>query len=119
MLQSEPRVAGVFIHDVVPASTPEEIAKRQPYRDAGVFYFDTYVGAAVRAHAMGLISKAGLARVAAAARVTLAAVPFASAGQSKTLQELYQRDFAAVASVVDDGVATAATDAAAAAAPAA
>lgn len=62
----------VFIHDVV--STPPR--GRDAWARRGVPLFDTYVGEAVDAHAKGLISAAGLARVARAALDELAAVTF-------------------------------------------
>ena len=71
------QVRAVFIHDVV--DTPEAV--RQSWRDKGVFFFDNYVGAAVEAFEVGVISRDGVARVVSAAREELARVAFASEAQ--------------------------------------
>lgn len=67
----------VLIHDVV--ATPEE--RRAELRASEVHLFDTYAGAALVAFEKGLIPAEGLNRVAAAARVELSTVPFASQAQ--------------------------------------
>jgi len=78
MLASWPeQVRAVFIHDVV--DTPEPL--RQSWRDKGIFFFDNYVGAAVEAFDVGVISRDGVARVVSAAREELARVAFASEAQ--------------------------------------
>jgi hypothetical protein len=71
------QVRAVFIHDVV--ATPESV--RQSWRDKRVFFFDTYVGAAVEAFEVGVIARDGVARVVGAAREDLARVTFASEAQ--------------------------------------
>jgi len=71
------QVRAVFIHDVV--ATPESV--RQTWRDKRVFFFDTYVGAAVEAFEVGVIARDGVARVVGAAREDLARVTFASEAQ--------------------------------------
>lgn len=72
MAEHADAMRGVFIHDVV--STPAEgradwVTKRVPL-------FDTYVGAAVHAYDLQLISPAGLRRIARAALTELAALSF-------------------------------------------
>lgn len=62
----------VFIHDVV--STSAEA--RAEWAAKGVPFFDTYVGAALHALERGLISTAGLGRIARAARTELDAITF-------------------------------------------
>ena len=75
-------VRAVFIHDVV--ATPEPI--RQAWREQRIFFFDTYVGAAVEAFEVGVISRDGVARVAHAAREDLAEIAFASEAQREARQ---------------------------------
>jgi hypothetical protein len=70
-------VKGVFIHDVV--STSE--GAREDFRKRGVFFFDTYVGAAWEAYRLGLIQREGLARVAAAAVAQMRAIAFETPAQ--------------------------------------
>jgi hypothetical protein len=70
-------VHAVFIHDVVATPEPE----RQAWRSKRIYFFDTYVGAALEAYAVGVISRDGVARVARAAREELRAVPFTSQSQ--------------------------------------
>lgn len=57
MVETYPDVVkAVFIHDVV--QTPDEERKR--LADKGIWLVDTYVGAATKAHELGLVSDAGL-----------------------------------------------------------
>jgi hypothetical protein len=78
MLAAHPdAVRAVFIHDVV--ATPEDT--RKAWRARRIFFFDTYVGAAVEAYEMGVIARDGVARVARAAREELEKVPFTSEEQ--------------------------------------
>lgn len=78
MLAAYPEtVRAVFIHDVV--ATPEPV--RKAWRDKRIFFFDTYVGAAVEAYQVGLIARAGVQRVASTAREELEKVNFASTEQ--------------------------------------
>jgi hypothetical protein len=81
-------VRAVFIHDVV--ATPEPV--RQTWRDKRIFFFDTYVGAAVEAFAVGVISREGVARVVLAAREEMARVPFASEAQREARMSELERD---------------------------
>ena len=90
MLAKAPEhVPAVFIHDL-------DGTKPKGGEDVLVF-FDTYVGAAVVAHARGLIGNEGLARVAAAALQELDAVPFDDPAKRKSAQEMLQKDLAAAA----------------------
>jgi uncharacterized protein DUF2183 len=89
MLQEHPdSVRAVFIHDVV--ATPESV--RQTWRARRIFFFDTYVGAAVEAYEVGVISWDGLARVARAAQEDLARVPFTSEPQRQARRAELERD---------------------------
>jgi hypothetical protein len=81
-------VRAVFIHDVV--ATPEPA--RQSWRDKRIFFFDTYVGAAVEAFEVGVISRDGVARVVHAAREDLARVAFASEAQRAARMVELERD---------------------------
>ncbi|WP_235685506.1 phosphatase domain-containing protein [Corallococcus silvisoli] len=67
-------VRAVFIHDVV--ATPRPV--RDEWRARHLFFFDTYVGAAVEAFHAGVISRDGVDRIAAAASEALAAIAFPS-----------------------------------------
>lgn len=89
MLAEHPgSVRAVFIHDVV--ATPEPV--RKVWRDQRIFFFDTYVGAAVEAYEVGVIARDGVARVAHAAREELEKIPFASEDQRQTRREELTRD---------------------------
>jgi hypothetical protein len=81
-------VRAVFIHDVV--ATPEPV--RQVWRDKRIFFFDTYVGAAVEAFAVGVISRDGVARVVQASREDMARVSFASEAQREARMAELERD---------------------------
>eukprot|EP01097_Dermamoeba_algensis_P000949 TRINITY_DN1352_c0_g1_i1.p1 TRINITY_DN1352_c0_g1~~TRINITY_DN1352_c0_g1_i1.p1 ORF type:complete len:620 (+),score=96.96 TRINITY_DN1352_c0_g1_i1:134-1993(+) len=54
-----------FIHDVVHVKgTP----RGKAFQKAGIFFFDTYVGAALKAYSLGLISREGVKRIGRSAR---------------------------------------------------
>lgn len=88
-------VRAVFIHDVV--ATPQE--QRDAWRERHVFFFDTYVGAAVDAFHAGVISRDGVDRVAAAARESLAAIAFPSPDQRQAREAELERDLARAVAV--------------------
>jgi hypothetical protein len=89
MLATYPEaVRAVFIHDVV--DTPEPV--RQQWRDKRIFFFDTYVGAAVEAYTVGVIARDGVARVVQAAREELERVPFTSEAQRQARRADLERD---------------------------
>jgi hypothetical protein len=81
-------VRAVFIHDVV--DTPEHV--RKAWRDKRLFFFDTYVGAALEAYTVGVIARDGVARVARAAREELEKVPFSSEAQREARRAELARD---------------------------
>ncbi len=83
-------VKGAFIHDVVNTSA----AQRAEYARQGVFFFDTYLGAAVEAFRLGLISPNGLRNVEAAVRRDMAAITFDSAEQKAGRMSELERDAA-------------------------
>lgn len=85
------RVAAVLIHDVV--ATPEEA--RRDWRERGVVFFDSYVGAATEAFRRGLISADGLRRVMERARTELERVPFADEAARKARQDELEADVGA------------------------
>ncbi|NTX38968.1 DUF2183 domain-containing protein [Myxococcus sp. CA033] len=89
MLTAAPHaVHAVFIHDVV--DTPE--ITRRAWREKRIHFFDTYVGAALEAFALGLISRDGLARVAIAARESMEGIAFTSAAQRDARKVELTRD---------------------------
>jgi hypothetical protein len=89
MLAAHPdSVRAIFIHDVV--ATPEPV--RQVWRAQRIFFFDTYVGAAVEAYEVGVIARDGVARVARAAQEELEKIPFASEDQRRARREELTRD---------------------------
>ena len=89
MLAEHPEsVRAVFIHDVI--DTPEPV--RMTWRGKRIFFFDTYIGAAVEAFEVGVIARDGVARVARAAREELARVPFASDSQRQSRVAELERD---------------------------
>ncbi|NMO15459.1 DUF2183 domain-containing protein [Pyxidicoccus fallax] len=89
MLTAAPRsVHAVFIHDVV--DTPE--ATRQTWRAKRIYFFDTYVGAAVEAFQVGVISRDGVARVARAAQESMAGIEFDAPGQREARLYELNRD---------------------------
>lgn len=77
------RVKGVFIHDVV-ATPPQE---RAALREKGIRVFDTYLGAAVEAHELGLISDQGLTRIAEATQADLGAIETWDSPEQKEARE--------------------------------
>ena len=86
-------VDAVLIHDVV--DTPA--AKRAEYRELGVLFFDTYVGAAVEVHKLGLISDEGLQAVAEATRAGFDQLKWANPEQEQRARALLQADLDAMA----------------------
>lgn len=88
-----------FIHDVV--DTPAE--ERAAYAAEKIYFHDTYAGCALKAHELGLISRAGLERVVAETMAGLDAVPWQSAEQEQHLRALVERDAAAAAHAVLPG----------------
>jgi Phosphatidate phosphatase APP1, catalytic domain len=93
MLEQHPnKVKGVFIHNVTGLSSEE----KQAFRQQGVRVFDTYVGAAVEAFELGLITREGLQRVAQAASTDLEAIPWESDEQKQARVEDLDRDLARI-----------------------
>lgn len=82
-----------FIHDVV--DTPDD--RRAAYADEGIYFHDTYAGCAVKAHELGLISRAGLERVVAETRAGLDTIAWDSPEQERRMRALVDRDAAAAA----------------------
>lgn len=90
---------GVFIHDVV--HTPD--GGRKDWATKRVPLFDTYVGAAVHAHNLQLISQAGLQRVAQAAFEELAKLTFATDVIRDARRAELQRDIALANALLPEG----------------
>ena len=83
MLEREPeRVRAVLIHDVVRS----DAATRAGWRERGVSFFDTYIGAAIEALERGLITKDGVTRVRDAAFDDFAAITFEDDAEHATLR---------------------------------
>ncbi len=85
-------VDAVLIHDVVGT----DAAVRAQYAERGIVFFDTYVGAAVAVHGLGLISDAGLRAVADATLDGFHGVPWRTAEQQAQARRLLHRDLAAL-----------------------
>ena len=82
------QVRAAMIHDVRGAIAEERAA----WREQGVFFFDTYVGAAAELFSRGLLDRSALLRVVGAAREELAAVPFATDEQRRAREAELARD---------------------------
>ncbi|MFP2926150.1 phosphatase domain-containing protein [Pyxidicoccus sp. 3LG] len=103
MLAAAPQgVHAVFIHDVV--DTPE--ATRQTWRDKRIYFFDTYVGAAVEAFQRGVISRDGVARVARAAQESFEGIRFDSPGQREARRLELDRDLQRAAAITPSSAAS-------------
>lgn len=87
----------VLIHDVV--ATPE--AERSEWAGRGIFFFDTYVGAATIAYDKGLVSAGGLRQVVDETRSGLDALRWDSPAQEAGLRDLVDRDVAVASGVLD------------------
>ena len=87
-----PAVRLVLIHDVVATDQ----AERQAYAERGIWFVDTYVGAALVAWRHGLISDGSLARVAAEAVADFERLRWDSPEQRVRMRELFERDLAAL-----------------------
>ncbi len=89
MLQQYPnRVKGVFIHNVTGLSADQ----KQDFRQQGIRVFDTYLGAALEAHELGLITSEGLNRVATAASNDLQSITWDSEEQKQARIDDLNRD---------------------------
>lgn len=85
-------VDAVLIHDVVDTAA----AKRADYAAEGVLFFDTYVGAAIAVHQLGLINDDALFAVAEATRTEFDAVNWADDDQEARTRGLLAKDLAAL-----------------------
>jgi len=94
--RSPDTVKAVFINDVV--ATP--LARRQALAEKGVHLFDTYVGAAIKAFELGLISRAGVGRIAKAAEEKLNSLVFADEAQRKARRDELTHDLALAARTI-------------------
>lgn len=89
-------VRAVLIHDVIDTSEPERTA----FRERGVLFFDTYLGAALECFSRGLISEDGLIRVAAAAAADLDRISFDDPAQSAARRRDLDRDLSRAAALL-------------------
>ncbi|MDI1443080.1 phosphatase domain-containing protein [Polyangium sp. 6x1] len=78
----------VFIHDVVATNAEGRAA----WRAKGVAFNDTYIGHALDAHALGLLDRAALRRVADAALRDLRDIPFGDLLQREARWAEFRRD---------------------------
>ncbi len=81
-------VRGVFIHDVV--GTDEQ--RRASWREKGVYFNDTYVGAALDAHELGLLHAEAVRNIALSALAELEAIHFDDHGMRKDRFHEFRRD---------------------------
>ena len=81
-------VKAVFIHDVVAL----DAGRRAELAAKGIWVVDTYVGAAAKAHELGLISEAGVQRVIDETHRLLDDVEWESSEQERAMRELVERD---------------------------
>ncbi|MCG8654127.1 phosphatase domain-containing protein [Yimella sp. RIT 621] len=81
-------VSAVFIHDVVgtPAARREELAA------SGVHVFETYIGAAMKAYSLGLVSLDNVKRVVTESLAALDDIDWETAEQEASTRKLLQRD---------------------------
>lgn len=84
-------VKAVFIHDVVAMSD----ADKQALAAKGIWVVDTYIAAAAKAHELGLISAAGVGRVASETTRLLDEIAWESGEQEQATRALIGRDAAA------------------------
>lgn len=82
------RIRAAMIHDVVRSSE----SVRRDWAERGVFFFDTYTGAAAELVHRGLLDPAAARRVLEAARGELADIPFADPAQRAARQAELERD---------------------------
>ncbi len=90
---------GVFIRNILPT----DAQGRAAWAAKGGPLFDTYVGAALHAFELGLISREGLARVACAARDEVAAIAFPNDRTRAARRAEVQRDVARVNERLPEG----------------
>lgn len=79
---------GAFIHAVTDV-TPQQ---RADYATSNIFVHDTYVGCAVRAHSLGLISQANMEGVKAEALAELDTVAWERPSQRSLVSQLFGHD---------------------------
>ncbi|MBJ6762834.1 DUF2183 domain-containing protein [Myxococcaceae bacterium JPH2] len=93
MRAAEPdAVHAVFIHDVVATPEPQRLA----HRAQRIYFFDTYVGAAVEAFGLGLIARDGVDRVAQVATAAMRTIAFQTPAQKEAREAELRRDLARV-----------------------
>jgi hypothetical protein len=98
MMLKHPLVRAVFIHDV----KHHDEAARAAQREQRIFFHDTYVGAAVYACGLGLISRAGMVRVAQGALAALGKIEFETQEAADTMNALFARDVAAMNAILPE-----------------
>lgn len=91
MMLDHDAVRAVFIHDVVNTSE----SARAEHRQQRIFFHDTYIDAATRAFELGLISRAGLHRVATIAVDEFRQITFQNPAQREAMADLLRRDLMA------------------------
>lgn len=81
-------VRAALIHDVVATDD----TSRAALRSKGVVYFDTYIGAAHEARALGLLDDAAVGRVADASFTALEQIEFEEPERRRAIEQLFARD---------------------------
>ena len=69
-----------------------DAGRRAELAAKGIWVVDTYVGAAAKAHELGLISEAGMQRVIDETHRLLDDVEWESSEQERAMRELVERD---------------------------
>lgn len=88
-------VRAVFIHDVVALDE----ARRSELAATGIWVVDTYVGAATKAHELGLVDAASVQRVVTECAEALDELTWDSPEQERAIRALHERDAAAARAI--------------------
>ena len=94
---------GVFIHDVNPSSpVTGDGGSKDMYKDSGMHFFDTYVGAGSAAYQLDLISQEALQDLVVCCQEDLDSIPFKDAAMKQMRQEELDRDIQQVTIDLDN-----------------
>ena len=87
------QVHGVFIHDINPSSlVTGDGGYKEMYKQNGMHFFDTYVGAGFAAFQQSLISHDALRDLIENSRVDFDTIPFKDADMQQMRQDELDRD---------------------------
>jgi hypothetical protein len=92
------KTRAAFIHDVTLPTDDVSAPKydREEYAAKGVYFFDTYIGAALKAHELGLITAGALAEVATATQSGYMEITWDTAAQQGRLTQCLRADLDAL-----------------------